>query len=303
MNITVEIGKLKLKNPILTASGTFGYGQEFEDFFDPSILGAIITKGTTLEPREGNNYPRMAETSAGMLNAVGLQNKGVHYFINEILPAIAKYQTNIIVNVAGNAVEDYVETVSLLNNIDRVDAVELNVSCPNVKHGGMQFGTNYDLLKELLQKVRKTYNKTLIVKLSPNVTKIEDFALLCQDEHADAITVANTYLGMAIDINTMKTKLATITGGLSGPAIKPITLRMVYQCAQVVNIPIIASGGIISWQDAIEYLLAGASAVQIGTANFINPSISQDILHGIEQYLLQKNIKNIKEIIGAMKSN
>ncbi len=303
MNITVEIGKLKLKNPILTASGTFGYGQEFEDFFDPSILGAIITKGTTLEPREGNNYPRMAETSAGMLNAVGLQNKGVHYFIDEILPAITKYQTNIIVNVAGNAVEDYVEAVSILDNIDRVDAVELNVSCPNVKHGGMQFGTNYDLLKELLQKVRKTYNKTLIVKLSPNVTKIEDFALLCQYEHADAITVANTYLGMAIDINTMKPKLATITGGLSGPAIKPITLRMVYQCAQVVNIPIIASGGIISWQDAIEYFLAGATAIQIGTANFINPSISQDILHGIEQYLLQKNIKNIKEIIGAMKSN
>lgn len=303
MNITVEIGKLKLKNPILTASGTFGYGQEFEDFFDPSILGAIITKGTTLEPREGNNYPRMAETSAGMLNAVGLQNKGVHYFINEILPVIAKYQTNIIVNVAGNAVEDYVEAISILDNIDRVDAVELNVSCPNVKHGGMQFGTNYDLLKELLQKVRKTYNKTLIVKLSPNVTKIEDFALLCQYEQADAITVANTYLGMAIDINTMKPKLATITGGLSGPAIKPITLRMVYQCAQVVNIPIIASGGIISWQDAIEYFLAGATAIQIGTANFINPSISQDILHGIEQYLLQKNIKNIKEIIGAMKSN
>ena len=303
MNITVEIGKLKLKNPILTASGTFGYGQEFEDFFDPSILGAIITKGTTLEPREGNNYPRMAETSAGMLNAVGLQNKGVHYFIDEILPAITKYQTNIIVNVAGNAVEDYVEAVSILDNIDRVDAVELNVSCRNVKHGGMQFGTNYDLLKELLQKVRKTYNKTLIVKLSPNVTKIEDFALLCQYEHADAITVANTYLGMAIDINTMKPKLATITGGLSGPAIKPITLRMVYQCAQVVNIPIIASGGIISWQDAIEYFLAGATAIQIGTANFINPSISQDILGGIEQYLLQKNIKNIKEIIGAMKSN
>ncbi|MFY9418636.1 MAG: dihydroorotate dehydrogenase [Bacteroidales bacterium] len=303
MNITVEIGKLKLKNPILTASGTFGYGQEFEDFFDPSILGAIITKGTTLEPREGNNYPRMAETSAGMLNAVGLQNKGVHYFINEILPVIAKYQTNIIVNVAGNAVEDYVEAISILDNIDRVDAVELNVSCPNVKHGGMQFGTNYDLLKELLQKVRKTYNKTLIVKLSPNVTKIEDFALLCQYEQADAITVANTYLGMAIDINTMKPKLATITGGLSGPAIKPITLRMVYQCAQVVNIPIIASGGIISWQDAIEYFLAGATAIQIGTANFINPSISQDILHGIEQYLLQKNIKNIKEIIGSMKSN
>ncbi|HXK91601.1 MAG TPA: dihydroorotate dehydrogenase [Bacteroidales bacterium] len=303
MNITVEIGKLKLKNPILTASGTFGYGQEFEDFFDPSILGAIITKGTTLEPREGNNYPRMAETSAGMLNAVGLQNKGVHYFIDEILPAITKYQTNIIVNVAGNAVEDYVEAISILDNIDRVDAVELNVSCPNVKHGGMQFGTNYDLLKELLQKVRKTYNKTLIVKLSPNVTNIEDFALLCQYEHADAITVANTYLGMAIDINTMKPKLATITGGLSGPAIKPITLRMVYQCAQVVNIPIIASGGIISWQDAIEYFLAGATAIQIGTANFINPSISQDILHGIEQYLLQKNIKNIKEIIGSMKSN
>lgn len=303
MNITVEIGKLKLKNPILTASGTFGYGQEFEDFFDPSILGAIIIKGTTLEPREGNNYPRMAETSAGMLNAVGLQNKGVHYFINEILPAIAKYQTNIIVNVAGNAVEDYVEAVSILDNIDRVDAVELNVSCPNVKHGGMQFGTNYDLLQELLQKVRKIYNKTLIVKLSPNVTKIEDFALLCQYEHADAITVANTYLGMAIDINTMKPKLATITGGLSGPAIKPITLRMVYQCAQVVNIPIIASGGIISWQDAIEYFLAGATAIQIGTANFINPSISQDILYGLEQYLLQKNIKNIKEIIGAMKSN
>ena len=303
MNITVEIGKLKLKNPILTASGTFGYGQEFEDFFDPSILGAIITKGITLEPREGNNYPRMAETSAGMLNAVGLQNKGVHYFINEILPSIAKYQTNIIVNVAGNSVEDYVEAVSILDKIDRVDAVELNVSCPNVKHGGMQFGTNYDLLKELLQKVRKTYNKTLIVKLSPNVTKIEDFALLCQYEHADAITVANTYLGMAIDINTMKPKLATITGGLSGPAIKPITLRMVYQCAQVVNIPIIASGGIISWQDAIEYFLAGATAIQIGTANFINPSISQDILGGIEQYLLQKNIKNIKEIIGSMKSN
>jgi dihydroorotate dehydrogenase (NAD+) catalytic subunit len=301
MDTTVEIGKLQLKNPVLTASGTFGYGQEFEDFIDPSILGAIITKGTTLEPREGNAYPRMAETSAGMLNAVGLQNKGIHYFINDILPSIAKYDTNIIVNVAGNAVEDYVETVSLLDKIDRIDAIELNVSCPNVKHGGMQFGTNTDLLKELLQKVRKAYHKTLIVKLSPNVTKIEDFALLCETEQADAITVANTYVGMAIDINTRKPKLATITGGLSGPAIKPMTLRMVYQCAQVVNIPIIASGGIISWQDAIEYMLAGAKAIQIGTANFIKPSISEEILHGIENYLSRNNISNIKDIIGALR--
>jgi dihydroorotate dehydrogenase (NAD+) catalytic subunit len=301
MDTTVEIGKLQLKNPVLTASGTFGYGQEFEDFIDPSILGAIITKGTTLEPREGNAYPRMAETSAGMLNAVGLQNKGIHYFINDILPSIAKYDTNIIVNVAGHAVEDYVETVSLLDKIDRIDAIELNVSCPNVKHGGMQFGTNTDLLKELLQKVRKAYHKTLIVKLSPNVTKIEDFALLCETEQADAITVANTYVGMAIDINTRKPKLATITGGLSGPAIKPMTLRMVYQCAQVVNIPIIASGGIISWQDAIEYLLAGAKAIQIGTANFIKPSISEEILYGIENYLSRNNISNIKDIIGALR--
>jgi len=301
MSTKIDIGKLTLKNPVLTASGTFGYGQEFESFIDPSLLGGIIMKGTTWEPREGNPAPRMAETSAGMLNAVGLQNKGVHHFIDKILPAITKYDTKIIVNVAGNDVADYVKTASLLNDIERVDAIELNVSCPNVKKGGIQFGTNENLLKELLSAVRHVYYKTLIVKLSPNVTKIEDFAKISESEGADAITVANTFLGMAIDINTYKPKLSNITGGLSGPAIKPIIMRMVYQCYQVVKIPIIASGGIMHWQDAIEYFLAGATAIQVGTANFINPSASIEILQGINDYLDINNIESIKNIIGKVK--
>lgn len=301
-DLKVNIGNLALQNPVLTASGTFGYGYEFEDFLDINKLGGIIVKGTTLEPRQGNAYPRMAETAAGMLNAVGLQNKGVHVFIDEILPKIKHYQSRIIVNLAGSKVEDYVEAAAILNEVNDVPAIELNVSCPNVKTGGMAFGTSCASLTEVVKAVRNVYKKHLMVKLSPNVTNIAEFAKTAEDCGADSVSVINTLMGMAIDAETRKPKLSTITGGLSGPAIKPVALRMVWQCSKAVKIPIIGLGGIMNAIDAIEFMLAGATAIQVGTANFINPSIAEEIVDGINEYCDRQGVKHVSELIGAMRA-
>jgi dihydroorotate dehydrogenase (NAD+) catalytic subunit len=300
-DLKVNIGNLELQNPVLTASGTFGYGYEFEDFLDINNLGGIIVKGTTLEPRQGNAYPRMAETAAGMLNAVGLQNKGVHVFIDEILPKIKHYQSRIIVNLAGSKVEDYVEAASILNEVNDVPAIELNVSCPNVKTGGMAFGTSCASLTEVVKAVRNVYKKHLMVKLSPNVTNIAEFAKTAEDCGADSVSVINTLMGMAVDAETRRPKLSTVTGGLSGPAIKPVALRMVWQCSKAVKIPIIGLGGIMNATDAIEFMLAGATAIQVGTANFINPSVAEEIVNGINEYCDRQGVKNVSELIGAMR--
>jgi dihydroorotate dehydrogenase (NAD+) catalytic subunit len=299
-DLKVNIGNLELQNPVLTASGTFGYGFEFEDFLDVNKLGGIIVKGTTLEPRQGNAYPRMAETVSGMLNAVGLQNKGVFVFIDEILPKIRGYKSRIIVNLAGSTVEDYAEAASVLNEVNDIPAIELNVSCPNVKTGGMAFGTSCHSLAEVVKAVRKVYKKHLMVKLSPNVTNIAEFAKTAEDNGADSISVINTLMGMAIDAETRKPKLSTITGGLSGPAIKPVALRMVWQCYKAVKIPIIGLGGIMNATDAVEFMLAGATAIQVGTANFINPSVAEDIVSGINEYCDRHGIKDVKELTGAL---
>ncbi|TFG41742.1 MAG: dihydroorotate dehydrogenase [Bacteroidia bacterium] len=266
VNLGVSIGKLKLKNPVITASGTFGYGSEFDDFFDVSRLGGIILKGTTLEPREGNPYPRMAETPSGMLNAVGLQNKGIDYFEKNIYPVISQYDTNVIVNINGSYIEDYIALAERINKLEKINAIELNISCPNVKMGGMAFGTNPGSAREVTREVRAVCSKVLIVKLSPNVTDIADFARIAEEEGADSVSLINTLLGMAIDIKTMKPALSTVTGGLSGPAVRPVALRMVWQAAKAVKIPVIGIGGIMSAGNAIEFLLAGASAIQVGTA-------------------------------------
>jgi dihydroorotate dehydrogenase (NAD+) catalytic subunit len=300
VNLGVDIGKLHFKNPVLTASGTFGYGSEFDDFFDVSLLGGIILKGTTLEPREGNRYPRMAETPSGMLNSVGLQNKGVEYFEKNIYPRVSEYKTNIIVNANGNYIEDYVALAERINNLEKISAIELNISCPNVKMGGMAFGTNTDSAREVTRAVRAVYKKTLIVKLSPNVTSIVDFARIAEEEGADAVSLINTLLGMAIDIKKMKPSLASITGGLSGPAVRPIALRMVWQVAAAVRIPVIGIGGIMNSDDAIEFILAGATAIQVGTASFIDPMAAIKILAGIEEYLAEKGLTDISEIIGYL---
>lgn len=300
-DLKVTIKDLVFKNPVLTASGTFGYGTEFEDFFNINHLGGIVVKGTTLEPREGNPYPRMAETPSGMLNAVGLQNKGVDYFIRNIYPQIRHYDTNIIVNVAGSKIEDYIAVVEKLNDLDKIPAIELNISCPNVKSGGMAFGTFCDSASEVTKAVRKAYDKILIVKLSPNVTDIAGIAKAVENVGADAVSLINTLLGMAINSETRKPILSTVTGGLSGPAIKPIALRMVWQVAKAVKIPVIGLGGIMSAADAIEFMLAGATAIQVGTANFIDPQISIKIMQGIEDYLVRHNISSVKELIGALK--
>jgi len=299
-DLKIKIKNLEFKNPVLTASGTFGYGLEFEDFFNINHLGGIIVKGTTLEPREGNAYPRMAETASGMLNAVGLQNKGINYFIEKIYPEIKKYDTNIIVNVSGSKIEDYVAVVEKLNELERVPAIELNISCPNVKSGGMAFGTSCESAAEVTKAVRKAYNKTLIVKLSPNVTDIASIAKAVEAEGADSVSLINTLLGMAINSETRKPILSTITGGLSGPAVKPVALRMVWQVAKAVKIPVIGLGGIMSAADAIEFLLAGATAVQVGTASFIDPQTSIKIVQGIENYLARHKMSSVKELIGAM---
>lgn len=299
-NLKIKIGNLQLKNPVMTASGTFGYGTEFSDFIDISRLGAIIVKGTTLNSRQGNPYPRMAETPSGMLNAVGLQNKGVDYFIKQIYPTIKDIDTNIIVNVSGSCVDDYVATAERVNSLSNIPAIELNISCPNVKQGGMAFGTSCKSAQTVISAVRKVYDKTLIVKLSPNVTDIAEIARAAEDAGADSISLINTLLGMAINSETRRPILSTITGGLSGAAVKPIALRMVWQVAKAVNIPVIGLGGIMNAADAIEFFLAGASAIQIGTANFVDPTITCQIIDGINDYLERHGYSSISEIISAL---
>lgn len=301
VNLSVEIGRgLTLKNPVMTASGTFGYGREFEDLFDLGRLGGIIVKGTTLHPREGNPYPRMAETPSGMLNAVGLQNKGVDYFLSHILPEISHYDTRIIVNASGSCLEDYVEVCRRLSEAPRVDAVEVNISCPNVKQGGMAFGTTCDGAASVVKAVRKAYPGCLIVKLSPNVTDITGIARAVEAEGADAVSLVNTFLGMAIDVERRKPLLSTITGGLSGPCIRPIAVRMVWQVAKAVKIPVVGLGGIMSTSDALEFILAGATAVQVGTANFVDPAVSAKIAEGIEDYCRRHSVENITDLIGQI---
>lgn len=300
--LKVTIGDLELKNPVTTASGTFGYGSEYADFIDLNRLGGIFVKGTTLEPREGNDYPRMAETASGMLNAVGLQNKGVDYFVTHIYPTIKHYDTHIIVNVSGSTVEDYVACAEKLIALEKIPAIELNISCPNVKEGGMAFGTSAVSAARVTKAVRKVYPKTLIVKLSPNVTDISEIAKAVEAEGADAVSLVNTFLGMAIDAETRKPLLSTVTGGLSGPCIKPIALRMVWQVYHAVNIPVIGMGGISNWKDAIEFILAGATAVQIGTYNFIDPTVSVKVIEGIENYLDRHNLRSISELIGKLET-
>jgi dihydroorotate dehydrogenase (NAD+) catalytic subunit len=299
-DLKVKIHNLELKNPVMTASGTFGNGKEYDDFIDVNQLGAILLKGTTLNNREGNDYPRMAETPSGMLNAVGLQNKGVDYFIEHIYPVVSGYKTNVIVNVNGSSVDEYVGLAERINGLEKIPAIELNISCPNVKEGGMVFGTNLKMAGQVTREVRKVYNKTLIVKLSPNVTSISDIARAVEAQGADSISLVNTFLGMAINIETQRPVLSTITGGLSGPAIKPIALRMVWQVARAVKVPVIGLGGIMNAADAIEFLLAGATAVQIGTANFIDPTVTLKIIKGINSYLDKYNISSINDIIGKL---
>ncbi|MBP5708609.1 MAG: dihydroorotate dehydrogenase [Bacteroidales bacterium] len=298
VDLGFNIGDLKFKNPVLTASGTFGYGSEYNDFMDVSRLGGIIVKGTSMEPRDGNPYPRMAETPSGMLNAVGLQNKGIDYFEKNIYPIISQFNTNVIININGKTIDDYVAITERINNLKKIPAIELNISCPNVKKGGMVFGTDPKMARAVIKAVRESCKKKMIVKLSPNVTDITSFARIAEEEGADAISLINTLLGMAIDSDKMKPILSTVTGGLSGPAVKPIALRMVWQVAKSVSIPVIGLGGIFSTTDAIEFFLAGASAVQIGTASFVDPSISVKILEGIESYLVTKGFSSIKDIIG-----
>lgn len=300
VDLSVEIGKLKLKNPIMTASGTFGYGEEFADFIDLNRLGGIIVKGTTLHHREGNPYPRMAETPSGMLNAVGLQNKGVDYFIEHIYPRIKDLDTRVIVNVSGSCIDDYVAVCEKLNPLDKVAAVEINISCPNVKQGGMGFGTTCSGAESVTSAVRKAYDGTMIVKLTPNVTDITEIARAVEAAGADAVSLTNTFLGMAIDVEKRKPMLSTITGGLSGPCIRPIAVRMVWQVANAVKVPVVGLGGIASGRDAIEFLLAGATAVQIGTANFVDPQVTVKAIDYIEDYLKRHQITSVRELIGGM---
>ena len=297
----VHIGRgLAIKNPVMTASGTFGYGLEYGDFIDLNRLGGVLVKGTTLHPRQGNPYPRMAETPSGMLNAVGLQNKGVDYFCEHIYPTISGYDTAMIVNVSGSQVEDYIETAEKINALEGIPAIELNISCPNVKEGGMAFGVTCAGAASVVRAVRAVYDKTLIVKLSPNVTDITEIARAVEAEGADSISMINTLLGMAIDAEKRRPVLSTITGGLSGPAVKPIALRMVWQTAQAVKVPIIGMGGIASATDAIEFLLAGASAVEVGTYNFVDPSVTTQIVDGIEDYMHRHGFTDIQDLIGAL---
>lgn len=298
--LNVNIGALQLKNPVMTASGTFGYGIEYADFFDISRLGAIIVKGTTIQPREGNPYPRMAETASGMLNAVGLQNKGADYFIEHIYPEIKDIDTNMIVNVSGSSVETYVACAEKIAELEHIPAIELNISCPNVKQGGMAFGVTCQGAAEVVRAVRKAYPKTLIVKLSPNVTDITEIARAVEAEGADAVSMINTMMGMAIDAEKRKPLLSTVTGGLSGPCVKPVALRMIWQTAKAVRIPIIGLGGIAGWKDAVEFLLAGATAVQIGTYNFVDPTISVKVIEGIDDYCNRHGFHSVKEVIGAL---
>lgn len=299
-DLSVKIGGLKLKNPVMTASGTFGYGLEFADFVPLDGIGGIIVKGTTLNPREGNDYPRMAETAQGMLNCVGLQNKGVDYFCKNIYPQIKDIDTRMIVNVSGSTPEDYAECAARIDALDKIPAIELNISCPNVKDGGMAFGVTCAGATSVVKAVRERYHKTLIVKLSPNVTDIAEIARACEAEGADSVSLINTLMGMAIDTERRCPKLSIGTGGLSGPAVKPVALRMVWQVARAVKIPVIGLGGISSAQDAIEFLMAGATAIEIGTANFIDPAIAYKVKTGINDWLDSHGCASVQEIIGAV---
>ena len=301
-DLSVKLGKLGMKNPVMTASGTFGYGIEFADFVPLDQIGGIIVKGTTLVPREGNDYPRMAETAQGMLNCVGLQNKGVDYFCEHIYPQIKDIDTNMIVNVSGSSPDDYAECAARIDALDNIPAIELNISCPNVKDGGMAFGVTCEGAASVVRAVRKRYNKTLIVKLSPNVTSIADIARAVEAEGADSVSLINTLMGMAIDIERRQPLLSISTGGLSGPAVKPVALRMVWQVAKAVNIPVIGLGGISSATDAIEFLMAGASAIEIGTANFLDPAITVKVRDGINQWLDNHGCHSVQEIVGSLKA-
>lgn len=299
-NLQVNIGALNLKNPVMTASGTFGYGVEFSDFIDLNRLGGIIVKGTTLHPREGNDYPRMAETSSGMLNCVGLQNKGVKHFAECIYPQIADYDTNMIVNVSGSTPEDYAECAAIVNGLSRIPAIELNISCPNVKNGGMAFGVTCEGAASVVKAVRRAYDKTLIVKLSPNVTDIASIAKAVEAEGADSVSLINTLMGMSIDVERRCSRLSIGTGGLSGPAVKPVALRMVWQVAKAVKIPVVGLGGITTATDAIEFFMAGATAIEIGTANFLDPAISVKVVDGIDEWLDRHGVADIHDIIGVL---
>ncbi len=300
-DLSVNIGKLGMKNPVMTASGTFGYGLEFADFVPLDQIGGIIVKGTTLVPRQGNDYPRMAETAQGMLNCVGLQNKGVDYFCEHIYPQIKDIDTNMIVNVSGSSPDDYAECAARIDALDNIPAIELNISCPNVKDGGMAFGVTCDGAASVVKAVRKRYNKTLIVKLSPNVTNIADIARAVEAEGADSVSLINTLMGMAIDIERRQPMLSISTGGLSGPAVKPVAVRMVWQVAKAVDIPVIGLGGISTAADAIEFFMAGASAIEIGTANFLDPAVTIKVRDGINQWLDDHGCKSLSEIVGVVK--
>ncbi len=299
-DLKVKLGRLALNNPVMTASGTFGYGLEFADFVPLEGLGGIIVKGTTLHPREGNDYPRMAETPSGMLNCVGLQNKGVDYFCKEIYPQIKDIQTNMIVNVSGSMLDDYAECASRINELENIPAIELNISCPNVKEGGMAFGVSCAGAASVVRAVRKKYDKTLIVKLSPNVTDVAEIARACEAEGADSLSLINTLMGMAIDIEKRRPMLSINTGGLSGPAVKPIALRMVWQVARAVKVPVIGLGGICNANDAIEFFMAGATAIQIGTANFLDPSVTIKVRDGINDWLDKHGCQSVYDIIGSL---
>lgn len=299
--LNVKVGGLDLKNPVMTASGTFGYGLEFADFIDLNQLGGFIVKGTTLHAREGNDYPRMAETPSGMLNCVGLQNKGVDYFCDHIYPQLKDIQSNVLVNVSGSSPEDYAECATRINKLDHIPGIELNISCPNVKDGGMAFGVTCEGAASVVRAVRKRYDKTLIVKLSPNVTDIASIAKAVEAEGADSVSLINTLMGMSIDIERRQSRLSIGTGGLSGPCVKPVALRMVWQVARAVNIPVVGLGGIMNATDAIEFLMAGATAIEIGTANFIDPTTTIRVINGINEWLDNHGVKDVHEIIGCMK--
>lgn len=301
-DLNVRIGNLKLKNPVMTASGTFGYGLEYSDFVPLDGIGGIIVKGTTLNPREGNDYPRMAETASGMLNCVGLQNKGVDYFCEHIYPQIKDIDTNMIVNVSGSSPDTYAECAARIDALDRIPAIELNISCPNVKQGGMAFGVTCTGAASVVKAVRKRYHKTLIVKLSPNVTDIAEIARACEAEGADSVSLINTLMGMAIDIEKRVPLLSIATGGLSGPAVKPVALRMVWQVAKAVKIPVIGLGGICNAHDAIEFIMAGSTAIQIGTANFLDPAVTIKVRDGINQWLDRHGCSSVDEIIGTLRA-
>lgn len=299
-DLTVNIGAMSLKNPVMTASGTFGYGLEFQDLVPLDGIGGIIVKGTTLHPREGNDYPRMAETASGMLNCVGLQNKGVDYFCEHIYPQIKDIDTRLIVNVSGSTVEDYAECAARIDALEKIPAIELNISCPNVRQGGMAFGTTCEGAASVVKAVRERYHKTLIVKLSPNVTSIADIARACEAEGADSVSLINTLMGMSIDIERRRSRLSIGTGGLSGPAVKPVAVRMVWQVAKAVQIPVVGLGGIMTAEDAIEFFMAGATAIEIGTANFINPHVTIDVRDGINDWIDRHGCLSLKEIIGCV---